>query len=64
MTKEINKQEQAKRQNGLWTGLTVGMVMVVGLITLSGCRNNTGEQCKHQPSTDKIYKVDELAAPL
>ena len=66
MTKEINKQEQAKRQNGLWTGLTVAMVLVVGLITLSGCNSasnaNTGATNANTGSTDKIYKVDELAA--
>ena len=53
MTEEINKQEQAKRQSGLWLDLAAGMVLVVGLITLNGC-SSTGT------STGKIYKIDEL----
>jgi hypothetical protein len=60
MTEEINNQERAKHLGRFWMGLAVGMVMLIGLITLSGCSNNGASNVNTSASTDKIYKVDEL----
>lgn len=62
MTEEINKQQQAKQQGGFWTGLTVGAMMLVGLITISGCGNSGAGNANTGTSAEKIYRVDELAA--
>ena len=37
MPEEINNQEQAKHRSGLWIGLAIGLVLLVGLIALGGC---------------------------
>ena len=60
MTEEINNKEQAKHQGGFWIGLAVGLVMLIGLITFSGCSNNGASNASPSQSLDKIYKVDEL----
>jgi formylglycine-generating enzyme required for sulfatase activity len=41
MPEEISHQEQAARQSGLWVGLAVGLVLLVGLIALGGCSKNS-----------------------
>ena len=52
MPEEINNQEQAKQRSGLWIGLAIGLVMLVGLIALGGCsRSSANSTTKLSPGT-------------
>ncbi len=64
MTKEINKQEQAKRQSGLWIGLAAGLVLVVGLITLSGCSKNGASNVNTSPIPTRFTRLTSWLHPL
>jgi len=56
MTEKINKQEQVKRQGGLWIGLAAGLVLVVGLITMSGCSKDSANSSNAKPSPGTVVK--------
>lgn len=41
MPAEISNQEQARPRSGLWIGLAIALVLIVGLIALGGCSKNS-----------------------
>jgi len=41
MPEEMSNREQAKRRRASWISLAVGLVLLVGLITLGGCSGNS-----------------------
>src|ERR1043165_401756 len=52
MPLEISNREQAKHRSGLWIGLAVGLVLLVGLIALGGCgRNSANSNTPPSPGT-------------
>jgi formylglycine-generating enzyme required for sulfatase activity len=62
MTEETNNPEQAKHRSGLWISLVIGLVLLVGLMALSGCsKNSAGSKEPHAGTVVKNSSGMEFA---
>jgi formylglycine-generating enzyme required for sulfatase activity len=51
---KINNQEQAKHRSGLWIGLVIALVLLVGLMAMGGCTKNSASS--KEPSAETVVK--------
>jgi formylglycine-generating enzyme required for sulfatase activity len=54
MPEKINNQEQAKHRSGLWIGLVIAMVLLVGLMAMGGRTKNSASS--KEPSAGTVVK--------